>query len=234
MNAVEEVTDAVAATAIADVAGGESSHGIRTAVLSIWTVVRLGQVAGFDLRKIDNLRSLLAYGVEHYSRKRKVPVDIKAMVERWVPIIRGLATSHSKDELDRCEFEMDQHLTPLLSAPVRQIREFYAELTAALKADPAVPLFVWSAFEAWHEVVVKKAPDEGVIELKKQLAEEIARLVEADVQPDIGKAIAGALQWRAPEALEKVRDAVKRGAKPRLSGRESCLFLEVGDAMVML
>jgi hypothetical protein len=161
-------------------------------------------------------------------------MDVPKMVEAWVPIIRGLGAAHNKEELDRCEFEMERHMTPLLAAPVKQLREFYAGLVEALKADPQVPFFVWSMFDAYHQVIVKKASDAEVLELKKDLAQEIADLVEADVRPDIRKAIAAALQWRAPEQLEQIRDAVKGGAKPKLTGRESCLFLEAGDALVML
>ena len=46
------------------------------------------------------------------------------------------------------------------------------------------------------------------------------------------KSLVHALQWRSPEKLAKVKDAVVKaqaaGEKPRLRGRESCLFLEVG------
>lgn len=49
-------------------------------------------------------------------------------------------------------------------------------------------------------MVLKDAKDGEVKTLKTKLAREIADLVEKDVRPDIGKAIAGALQWRSPEA----------------------------------
>ena len=221
--------------------------GVRSRVLGIWDTVqrarawaiaswvdgRTGRSVG-QLSPAWEMRSLLAYAVAYPSRRRRSPMDVEAMVQRWVPIIRSLSTAHSKDEIDRAEFAMEEHLAPLLTAPVAQIREFYSSLVAGLKGDPGIPLFVWAAFEAWHEVVVKKAPDEAVVRLKVDLATEIAAMVEADVRPDIGKAIAGALQWRAPEQLEAVKAAVKGGARPRLVGKESCLFLQVGDATVML
>ena len=47
------------------------------------------------------------------------------------------------------------------------------------------------------------------------------------MRPDLPRAIAGALQWRSPATLTKVRDAVKSGAKASIVGRESCLFLKV-------
>lgn len=216
--------------AVAEVAAG--GHDVRTAAVCIWSVINLGRMAAFNLgedKKLWQIRSYCAYAVEVWSRKRKVPMDVQAMVKAWVPIIRGISTGHTKEHIDKCEFAMDEHLKPLLSAPVRQVREFYEDLVKALKADPAVPLFVWSVFEAWHEVILKRAPDTDVLQLKDALAEEVATMVEKDVQPDIQAAIVGALRWRSPEDLEKVRDAVKGGAKPRLKGRESCLFLVVGD-----
>ena len=108
-----------------------------------------------------------------------------------------------------------------------QVREFFDRLCTALRTDPSIPLFVHAMFDAYNEGVVKKAPDQAVKELKTALATEIADLVEKDVQPDIKRAIAGALMWRPEESLVKVRDAVKAGAKPRVTGRESCLFLEI-------
>ena len=150
-----------------------------------------------------------------------------ALVQAWIPIIRGLSTAHDKASVDRCEFEMETHLRPLLTAPVKQIRAFYADLVAALKADSTIPFFVWAMFQSWGDVILKRAGDDAVKELKIELAREIAELVEKDVAPDVPKAIAAALQWRGTETLTKVRDAVKNGAKPRLVGRESCLFLQV-------
>jgi hypothetical protein len=64
------------------------------------------------------------------------------------------------------------------------------------------------------------------------LAQEIASLVEQDVKDQLPDALIRALQWRPPEQLEQVKQAViesqARGERPRLRGRESCLFLEVG------
>jgi len=216
--------------------------GVRSAAMAAWDVVSLGRqiqdrpwLTGERGRRTwCEIRSLCAYAVEVWSRRRRTPMDVRKMVALWVPIVKGLATAHSKEELDHCEFELDRCLAPLLTAPVRQIREFYVALVQALKTDPAVPFFVWSAFDAWHEVILKRAPDEDVVRLKKALAGEIAALVEEDVRPDIGSAIRGALQWRPAQQLEQVRDALKGGAKPKLVGRESCLFLQVGEAQVML
>lgn len=165
-------------------------------------------------------------------------MDVANMVARWVPIIRGLATAHDKAPLDQCEFEMEEHLNPLLTAPVKQIRQFYEQLVIALKADSSIPFFVWAWFESWGEVILKHAPDGEVKDLKSALAAEIATMVEAQVQPDLRQAIAAALQWRSPESLERVKAAVATGGKARMVGRESCLFLEIetsdGIARVML
>jgi len=209
--------------------------GVRDAVMSIWGTVNMAlALQDSSLRDSRNgrwtyktLRSWVRYGTEVWSRKRKIPMDIEKLVVARVPIVRGLSTAHSKDEIDRCEFEAETHLAPLLTAPVKQLREFYAQLCTALRTDPTIPMFVWTAFDAWHEAVVKVAPDEHVRELKTALATEVAELVEKDVMPDIKEALIGALKWRGAEALTEVRDAVKSGAKPRVRGRESCLFLQV-------
>lgn len=215
---------------------------IRDAVLGLWNIVQCGQRFATGLYRIDDedrysldgFRSVVVYGCEHPSTKKRTPMNVDEMVKRWIPIIKGLATAHEKATLDECEFKSEEHMTPLLAAPVAQLRAFYTGLTAALKADPQVPFFVWAMFDAWGETILKHAPDADVRELKDQLAEQIAALVEKDVQPDLKAAIAGALRWRSAETLKKIKAAAEGGAKPRLKGRESCLFLIVGDETVML
>jgi hypothetical protein len=225
----------------------ERESSVRDLVLSLWDVVEsaknimlwnrsMTRMSG--CRSLQDFRALLMYAVEAPSRRRRTPMDVPEMVTRWVPIIRGLATAHDKAPLDQCEFEMEAHLNPLLTAPVKQIREFYEQLVIALKGDASIPFFVWAWFESWGEVMLKRAPDGEVKELKSALAAEIATMVEAQVQPDLKQAMAAALQWRSPESLEKIKAAVATGGKARMVGRESCLFLEVetsdGLARVML
>ncbi len=154
-------------------------------------------------------------------------MNVNGMVYEWTAIIRGLSTAHDKESLDRAEFDMDEHLTPLLTAPIKQIREFYSELVESLKSDPTIPFFVWAWFESWGEVILKSAPDGDIKELKTSLAAEIAELVEEDVKPDLRKAIEGALKWRTEGSLLKIKDSLGKGGKARMVGKESCLFLEV-------
>ena len=202
----------------------------------LWSLVALARWATLhtERSKLDKFRSYLMYASEHPARSKRTPMDIPTQVARWVPIIKGLSTAHEKADVDRCEFELDDHLTPLLTAPVAQLREFYAALCDALEADRDIPFFVHRTFRTWGEVILKRAPDGEIRELKKGLAAEIADMVEDDIRPDISKAIAGALQWRSPEALERTRSALRKGAKPHVVGRESCLFLEVDGLLVML
>jgi len=225
----------------------ERESTVRDLLLSMWDVVEgskqimlwnRSRVEHGGCRSLQDFRAMLMYACEMPSRRKRTPMNVPEMVARWVPIIRGLATAHDKAPLDQCEFEMEEHLTPLLSAPVKQLREFYEQLVAALKADRTIPFFVWAWFESWHEVMLKRAPDGDVKELKNALAREIAEMVEKDVQPNLVDAMAAALRWRSPESLEKIKTAVTAGGKARMIGRESCLFLEVetddGVARVML
>ena len=161
-------------------------------------------------------------------------MDISALVDGWHRAIVVLSTGHSKDDIDHAEFALDELMSPILTAPVRQLREFWTTLERTLKEDTRVPFFVWRMFEMYGKVAVASATDQAIIALKTALAREIAELVEHDVQPDIVEALTGALQWRDPETLEQVRDAVKAGERPRIRGKESCLFLVAGGHEVML
>jgi hypothetical protein len=159
-------------------------------------------------------------------------MNVDELVARWAKVITGLAVAHDKDEADRYEAAIEECLTPILTAPIKQVREFYPKLLQVLKADQTVPFLVWRAYEIWVEQVLSKAPDEGIKRLKVDLAKEITEMVEQDVKDQLPDALIRALQWRSPETLAEVKDAVSEtkahGGKVRLRGRESCLFLEVG------
>lgn len=187
---------------------------------------------------IDKLGILCGYINTRPSRgiKRKI-MNVEEMAKRWESLIVGLATAHDKTEHDQWEHDIDDYLTPILSAPVKQIREFFVLLVNNLKANKSVPFFVWRSLEVWQEGIVKNAPDQEVKELKVKLAREIAELVEEDVKRDIGEAVVGALMWRDKETLTSIKKTIveskkagnpaKVSTKTKTVGRQSCLFLVV-------
>lgn len=179
--------------------------------------------------------SFLAYACEHPSRRKRTPMDVEKMVETWLPLIVKLATAHDIDERDAASSQLDEFLTPIIAAPVAQIREFYRELVRRMKADPAVPWAVWRLFEFWGSNVLDKIDKEEVIGLKTELAKRIAENAYSQIPAqDWIESMVGALQWRHPEKLKQIDEAIAGGAKPRVKGKESCLFLEVAGAQVML
>jgi hypothetical protein len=217
-------------------------YSVRDAVLAMWAQVKLHEWCVFNIKRIwdgrpldesnrklslDTIRAFLMYAAEHPSRQRRMPMDVDAMVERWMPIIRGLATAHDKATVDQCEFDSEEHLLPLTVAPVKQLRDFYAKLCDRLQHDPTIPFFVWRSFKTWGDVILAKLPDGAVKQLRGDLAKKVADLVEEQIRPDLNTALVGALQWRSPEELERIADAMQSGGKARARGRESCLFLEV-------
>ena len=217
-----------------------TKKGIRSVILDSYEVGKLlYQIRKGPLQKLRDAFSLIGYACSmSRSPKGSKPMDVNKMVEKWVPVITQLAQAHDKDEFDEAEAQIDTLLTPILSAPVKQLREFYAKLLERLKSDTKIPMLIWMGFEVWGKVMVSDAPDEGVKKLKTKLAQDIADLVEEDVRPQIPEAIARALRWRSPEQLENIKERLEAGHKPKLKGRESCLFLEVGKgknkATVML
>ena len=214
----------------------KSNLTVRGQVVSLWSIADLARQSlltgiKIDKMKLNSLRSvnaLLQYGCHYQGRggRRKIAVDIPKMVNHWSEWIVTFSTAHSKANVDEKEFEIDEILAPLLTAPVKQLRQFYKDLTQALKDDDRVPFFVWSMFSAFGEVIIEgAADDEAIIRLKKKLAGEIAEMVEKDVRPDLQKALSGALMWRPKEDLEAIKEDLKAGAKPHVRGRQSCLFL---------
>ena len=189
---------------------------------------------------VRTLANTLAYADWRRSRMqrdspRRKPVNVPELVEQWLDVLVGLSTAHDPEARTRADHDTDELLGPLLIAPIGQIREFARSLAARLEADERVPFLVWSSFRKVVEPIIAAGPESAAIELRKQLAEEIAALVARDLnQAELVAAIAGALQWRDPAKLEAVKTGLEAGGKPRIRGRESCLFLEVGDALVVL
>lgn len=215
-------------------------RGIRSEVISSYEIPRqfYSIVARLSpVRRASEIGLLIWYSDKcgYTSRKKRTPMNVDGLVEKWADVLTGLATAHDKDAADRYEAAIEECLTPILAAPIKQVREFYPKLLKALKENPQVPFLVWRSYEIWVDQVLSKAPDEGVKQLKTELAKEITEMVEQDVKDQIPEALIRALQWRSPENLAEVKDAVveekAKGNKVRLRGRESCLFMEVGGTL---
>lgn len=174
--------------------------------------------------------SFLAYACEHPSRRPRTPVDVEKTVNDWLVLIRQLATAHDVDEKDAASSRLDDLLLPIIAAPVDQIRLFYRTLVERMKADKSVPWAVWRLWEFWGSNVLDKIEKQEMLTLKTDLAKKIAERSFEDIpKEDWIASMVGALQWRSIETLEKVDKAIESGEKPRVKGKESCLFLIVGE-----
>jgi hypothetical protein len=209
---------------------------VRGQVAEIWSIATMARLQMLNYEKLygpntlSGVWALVRYGADYTGRggKRRIPVDVPKMIKDWADWIAVYSTAHDKKAVDEIEFNIDALLSPLLTAPVRQVRQFYNGLVKALQEDPRIPFFVWQWFSAWGKVVIEPAEnDEAIIRLKKKLASDIADLVEKQevVKLDLHNALVGALQWRSAESLQEIKEDLKAGAKPRIKGRQSCLFL---------
>jgi hypothetical protein len=200
---------------------------LRSELLTIWNIVQVAKQLMDRKLKFRDMDILMHYGTTvTWSRKRRTPVDVPKMIADWTEVVLVLATAHDKADIDKAEFRMDELLSPLLTAPVAQLREFHEGLTTALRANPQVPFFLWSTFNVWGKDILAKCEAKPELKrLRKKLASEIAEMVDEEVRPDITEAIKGALMWRDPDTLKEMKADLKAGAKPKLIGKESCLFL---------
>lgn len=212
--------------------------GIRTEILGAYALGRwfLEYANGIlkmpsPTKHASSLGVLVWYGEKVKSRRKRNCMKVDEVVANWKDLIVRLTLAHDKDEADAAEADVERCLTPILTAPVKQLREFAPKLLAALKAEKQIPYIVWRAYEVWA-VQMEKAPDEDVKELKRDLAKDIADMVEEDVKAQLPDALIRALMWRSPKKLEEVKQVVEEekaaGRSVRLKGRESCLFLEAG------
>jgi hypothetical protein len=205
------------------------------AVIDARETLTLGLYPSIMKMAFSKYLSMLAFACEHPSRRKRSPMDVKKMVENWLPLVKKLAIAHDIDEKDAASSQLDEYLLPVVAAPVAEIRAFYRELTAQLKADPQVPWAVWRLFDFWGENVLDKIQSEGVLELKTEIAKRIAENSMKAIPPqDWINSMIGALQWRSPEKLKEIEAHLEAGAKPRVRGKESCLFLQVAGSEVML
>lgn len=185
----------------------------------------------------NDARALLSWSP--FSRRKRVPMtkeEMTALVDKWHAGIRGVALAHDRESLDRSEWKSEDHMRPLFDAPRKQVREFYKLLVARLKADPSIPYWLWSAFDLHASLVgtVTKKEKPGLT-LRDDVAQQIAQAVAPMILDQLPEALANSLRWRDKESLEKVNAAVKSGQHiPKLRGKESCLFLEVGEEVVMI
>lgn len=211
-------------------------RGIRTELINSYDIPRYfyAHTAKSAAKHMSTLGCMIRYSLDIgcTGRRKRTPMDVDALVTRWEEVIVGLAIAHDKDEADRYEAAIETCLTPILSAPIKQVREFYPKLLARMKANKSIPFLVWRSYEIWIEQVLDKAVDEDVKQLKRDLAREITEMVEQDVKDQIPDQMIRALMWRSGETLQEVKVEVQKvkeaGGKVRLRGRESCLFLEVG------
>ncbi len=220
----------------------ERTRSLRAELANLWSIVdmarsvRFGQPMFKSKKKFKNVKysladfkALLEYSLYiTWSRKRREPVNVESMIKRWTDWIVTFTTAHSKEEVDQAEYVIDELLNPMLTAPVKQLREFWKGLVKSLQTDKRVPLYVHQWFSAWGKVVIDNAEDDQkVLKLKKKLAAEVADLVEkhGSVKIDLQEALVGALMWRSEESLQEIKTDLEAGAKPRIKGRQSCLFL---------
>lgn len=213
----------------------DTCDSLARAVIDSREMLTLGLYPSVVRVAIGNILSLLAYACEVPARRKRTVMDVEKMVNDWVPLVKKLALAHDVDEKDAASSALDDLLVPVISAPVAQIRSFYRKLTDRLKNDKEVPLFLYRLFEFWGENVLDKVSKEEMVGLKKEIASRIAeRSMEEIPKQDWIDSMIGALQWRSPEKLEEIESNLKAGHKPRVRGKESCLFIEVGEAQVML
>lgn len=185
--------------------------------------------------KARKLAVALTYETSHPSRKRRKAMEnLSEFAKQWKDVLVKLSISHTREGIDQANYRTEDLFTGLYAMPVKQVREFYDLLVSELKSDESVPYFIWKTVEHWREQAVGMSQDVEAKMLQADLAGELAAVLEPILSPQLKEALEDSLKWKSAETLTKVRSAVKEGEKPKLKGRESCLFLEVAGTEIML
>jgi hypothetical protein len=207
---------------------------VKESVMMVPIVVGLWRIISLD-KKVENLAVALTQETCHPSRKRREPMEnLSEFARQWKDVLVKLSISHTREDVDQADYNMEDLFTGLFAMPVKQVREFYDLLLSELKSDESVPYFIWKTVEHWKEQAVGVSQDVEAKMLQAELAGELAAVLEPILSPQLKEALAESLKWKSAETLTKVRSAVEAGEKPKLRGRESCLFLEVAGTEIML
>ena len=193
----------------------------------------------FRIHFVDEKAKKLAVALTqetcHPSRKRRKSMEnLSEFARQWKDVLVKLSISHTREGIDQADYRTDDLFTGLYAMPVKQVREFYDLLLTELKSDESVPYFIWKTVEHWKEQAVGTSQDVEAKMLQAELAGELATVLEPILSPQLKEALADSLKWKSAETLTKARSAVDAGEKPKLKGRESCLFLEVTGMEIML
>jgi hypothetical protein len=207
---------------------------VKEAVMTVPTVVGLWRAVSLH-KKVEDLAVTLTLETRHPSRKRRKPMEnLNEFARQWKDVLLKLSLSHTKEGIDQADYRMEDLFAGLLAMPVKQVRQFYDLLLSELKSDESVPYFIWKTVEHWKEKAVGVSQDVEANMLQSELATDLAAILEPVLSPQLKEALAGSLKWKPGEVLEKIKAAVEAGEKPKLRGRESCLFLEIGKSEIML
>jgi hypothetical protein len=202
--------------------------GLFAPVQVTWSLgaVRAAHRLGWALDYGDSMGRMCRPGKRRHD---VTPEELTELAGRWHEALLVMATSHDPEAVTRMDETTEDLLRPLLTMPIEQVRSFTRDVSARLKADTRIPYLVWSHFHKLIEPMVLKGPDGKEVELAQVLAWEVAELALPKIEPEEWVAAIGdALQWRKPATLKRVKKALEApDAKPRLRGRESCLFLEL-------
>lgn len=206
--------------------------------VAVMTAVYVAEMAGHILIETHRIRDLgvsLMYETLHPSRKRRQRVEnLDAFAEQWKGVLLALGTAHTKEQLDAADYHTEDLFKGVLSMPVEQVRKFFDLLLEKLKTDGRVPYYIWCCLEKWKEKAAGVAQDVEARVLQAELAGELAGLLEPALSAQLRQSLQESLKWKSADVLGRIKAAVEGGQEVRMTGRESCLFLEFGGERVML
>ena len=210
----------------------------ESVVVAVMTAVYIAEMVGNVLvrtHRIDDLAVSLMYETIHPVRKRRQKVEnLDKFAEQWKEVLLAFATAHTRKQLDEADYKTEDLFKGILAMPVEQVREFFSLLLEKLKADDGVPYYLWFSLEKWKEKAVGVAQDVEAKVLQAELAGELAGMLEPGLSGQLRQALQESLKWKSPDVLARIKAVVESGQEVRMTGRESCLFLEFAGEKMML
>lgn len=171
-------------------------------------------------------------------RKRHMTEEeLRQLARDYLVFALRFAQVKTKEEYDALDYRGQDFLEKMMKMTKKNRERHMSILEEMAEQDPDCPYYLKEQIKQ-RRMLYRLFPKEplGVtigLDERKQLAQEVAAMIEPQLKESVVKAVADALAWREKPVLEKLKAKVTKEAVT-LKGRESCIFLEVGQEELML
>jgi hypothetical protein len=170
--------------------------------------------------------------------QERTELGIEELAREYAALWKLTLTVKTKEEyekLEERERSFSQRYQSLDLEAQNRVEEIASKL---LKDDPEVPYFMKLIVSTCEDRIsrIRRAAIEAEakerLEIRKQLADELVRLITPALKEQIPSVVEEALAEQVPE--QKLREAIKEAKKGKpVKAKKGCMHIEVGDVALV-